>query len=68
MDREVLRTHSRVRSSSPQDPHSLREAFIRKNQKYIGLLPIRGGGTPQPISFCFFPEENFYCFKMIYML
>ena len=24
----------------------LREAFIRKNRKYIGDLPIRGGGVP----------------------
>ena len=27
---------------------SLREAFKRKNRKYIGLLPI--GGTPPPIA------------------
>ena len=47
----------------------IREAFIRKNRKYIGLLPIRGGGsTPRPIYFRFFPEENFYCLRMIYIL
>ena len=64
MDREVLRTHSRVRSSSPQDPHSLREAFIRKNQKYIGLLPIRGGWVPpnQYLS-VFFLKKIFIALK-----
>ena len=35
----------------------LREAFKRKNRKYIGLLPILGGGsTPRPIYFRFFPK------------
>ena len=48
---------------------NFREAFIRKKRKYIGLLPIReGGSTPRPIYFRFFPEENFYCLKMIYIL
>ena len=34
----------------------LREAFIRKNWKYIGLLPIRGGGRGYPLTniFTFF--------------
>ena len=36
----------------------LREAFMRKNRKYIGLLPI-GGYTPPPFrrigNFRFFP-------------
>ena len=35
------------------------EAFKRKTRKYIGLLPILGGGGyPQPIYFQVFPEEK----------
>ena len=37
----------------------IREAFKRKKRKYIGLLPILGGGsTPRPIYFRFFPKEK----------
>ena len=51
------------------DTLSIREAFKRKNRKYIGLLPILGGGTPRPIYFRFFPKgKNIYSLKMIYML
>ena len=33
-------------SPHPKFDSYLREAFKRKNRKYIGLLPIRGGGYP----------------------
>ena len=38
----------------------IKEAFKRKPRKYIGLLPILGGGgsTPRPTYFRFFPEEK----------
>ena len=37
---------------------SLREAFIRKNLKYIGLLPIRGGRAGVP------PDKYIYVFLL----
>ena len=47
---------------------SLREAFIRKNRKYIGLLPKRGGGYPPTNIFPVFSWRKFVLLKMIYML
>ena len=41
----------------------------KKNTEKYGLLLHRGGSTPQPYHFRFFPKrKNFYCLKMIYML
>ena len=39
---------------------NIREAFKRKNRKYIGLLPIPGGGgvPPDQCISGFFPEEK----------
>ena len=42
----------------------IREAFKRKNRKYIGLLPILGGGVPpNQYIFGFFPEEKTFVAK-----
>ena len=46
----------------------VREAFIRKTGNILIFYQYWGGSTPRPIYFRFFPEENFYCLKMIYIL
>ena len=40
---------------SNYSPNTIREAFIRKKRKYIGLLPILGY-PPRISNFCFFPR------------
>ena len=56
---------------STENPNSIREAFISKNRKYIGLLPI-GGYPPPPFrrigNFRFFPRPfsfSVWNFKII---
>ena len=48
---------------------SLREAFIRKNRKYIGVLPIGGYPLPPPLArignFRFFPWAFLVIFFII---
>ena len=41
---------------------------LHKKKTEICWSFTNGGDTPRPIYFRVFPEEKFYCLKMIYML